>query len=63
MYCITGSSPGSKIKEKDYDSAPRAELVTVSQWGPFLLEEGGKKWFRQSNWGIDIFHLRVHRVE
>jgi len=31
VYCITDSSP--RTEEKDYDSAPRAELVAVAS-GP-----------------------------
>lgn len=46
MYCITDFNPGTKIEKKDYDSAPRAELVAGAAGPLFCLKQTEEKWFR-----------------
>ena len=62
MYCITDSNPGTTIEVEDYDSAPRAELVSVSTQ-PLSCLKRGEKWYGGSSWGRESPHLRSHGVE
>lgn len=40
MYCITDSNPGTAIEAEDYDSAPRAELVSIATQPLSCLKRG-----------------------
>lgn len=46
MYCIPDFDPGTKIGKKDYDSAPRAELVAGAAGPLSCLKQRVEKWFR-----------------